>query len=282
MVTRRNFLMKAGMVAAASSFLPSLKFETLIKETGLILYTVRHEMDKDVDATIKAVSEMGYDWIESANYSNGLFYKMKPAEFRKKVETSGMKFISSHVGGLNPSNIDRVAGDAAEAGLKYLVLPHLGLSLSRSLNDYKHTADFFNIAGEKCKNVGLKFGFHNHTWEFKHIDNQIPYDILVGNTDEKLVAFELDLCWITASGQSAVEYINKFPGRFELWHMKDMGNNKKDATMGEGTIDFKPIYALAEKAGLKYWFVEQDNCKTHSPLESARISREFLLKNIIL
>jgi sugar phosphate isomerase/epimerase len=103
---------------------------------------------------------------------------------------------------------------------------------------------------------------------------------LILRTDPKLVIFELDLCWITAGDQSAVEYINKYPGRYELFHMKDMSADKKDATMGEGTIDFKPIFALTKKAGMKYFFVEQDNCKTHTPLESAKISHDYMLNNL--
>jgi sugar phosphate isomerase/epimerase len=281
MVTRREFLKKAGMAAAAASVLPSMGFSPADKKTGLILYTVRQDMQKDVDSTLRTISEMGYNWIEAANYSNGLFYGLKPAEFRKKVESFGMKFLSSHNGGLNKDNIDKVVADCSEAGLKYVVLPSLPGEWGKSLDGYKQAADFFNLAGGKCRKAGMKFGFHNHTAEFKPIDNQIPYDILVKNTDPKSVVFELDLCWITAGGQSAVDYINKYPGRYELWHMKDMGTDKRDATMGEGTIDFKPIYAVAKNSGMKYWFVEQDNCKTHTPLESAKISREFLLKNIL-
>jgi sugar phosphate isomerase/epimerase len=281
MVTRRDFLKKAGMAAAASAFLPSMEFKPAGKKTGLILYTVRMDMQKDPDGTLKSVAEMGYNWVEAANYSNGLFYGLKPAEFRKKVESFRMKFLSSHNGGLNTSNIDKVVADCSEAGLKYVVLPSLPGEWGKSLDGYKQAADFFNLAGAKCKKAGMKFGFHNHSVEFKPIDNQIPYDILVKNTDAKNVIFELDLCWITAGGQSAVDYINKYPGRFELWHMKDMGTDKRDATMGEGTIDFKPIYDLAKKSGMKYWFVEQDNCKTHTPLESAKVSRDFILKNIL-
>ena len=281
MVTRRDFLMKAGMVAAATAMFPSTAFKPAKKKTGLILYTVRQDMDKDVDATLKAVAEIGYNWVEAANYSDGLFYKTKPAEFRKKVEGLGMKFLSSHNGGLNTSNIDKVIGDASEAGLKYLILPSLPGDWGKSLDGYKQAADFFNIAGRKCKKAGIKFGYHNHWTEFKTIDNQIPYDILLKNTDPALVTFEMDLCWITAGGQNPLDYFAKYPGRFELWHIKDLSTDKKDATLGEGTIDFKPIFASAKKSGMKYWFVEQDNCKTHTTFESIKISRDFLLKNIL-
>jgi sugar phosphate isomerase/epimerase len=281
MLTRRDFLMKAGIATAVAAVLPSLAFISAGKKSGLILYTLRQNMAKDIDGTLKAVAEMGYNWIEAANYSDGLFYKLKPSEFRKKVECYGMKFLSSHNRGLSTSNIDKVIGDCSEAGLKYIIMPTLPGSWVRSLDTYKQAADFFNLAGAKCKRAGLKFGFHNHTGEFKPVNGQIPYDILVQNTDPNNVIFELDLCWITAGGQSAVDYINKYPGRFELWHVKDMSANKRDATIGEGTIDFKAIYSLAKKSGLKYWFVEQDHCRTHTTLESAKISRDFLIKNIL-
>jgi sugar phosphate isomerase/epimerase len=281
MISRRDFLKKAGWAVAATAVLPSIDYSPYGKKTGLILYTVRQDMEKDVDKTLEAVAAIGYNWIEAADYSNGLFYKLKPAEFSIKARNAGLKLLSTHNGGLNPANIDKVISDCSEAGMKYLVLPSLPGQWGRSLDGYKQAADFFNLAGEKCQKAGMKFGFHNHTGEFKMIDNQIPYDILLTNTDPKLVTFELDLCWITAGGQSAADYINKYPKRFELWHMKDMSAEKKDATMGEGTIDFKPIYALAKKAGLKFWFVEQDDCKTHTALESARISREFLINNIL-
>jgi sugar phosphate isomerase/epimerase len=281
MVTRRDFLMKAGMAAAATAMFPSMGFKPANKKTGLILYTVRQDMDKDVNGTLKAVAEIGYNWVEAANYSNGLFYKLKPVEFRKKVEGLGMKFLSSHNGGMNTSNIDKMVGEASEAGLKYLILPSLPGDWGKSLDGYKQAADFFNIAGKKCKKAGIKFGYHNHWTEFKTIDNQIPYDILLKNTDPSLVTFEMDLCWLTAGGQNPLDYFAKYPGRFELWHIKDLSTDKKDATLGEGTIDFKPIFAAAKKSGMKYFFVEQDNCKTHTPLESAKVSRDFLLKNIL-
>jgi sugar phosphate isomerase/epimerase len=104
--------------------------------------------------------------------------------------------------------------------------------------------------------------------------------VLLYGTDPDLVTFELDLCWITAAKQSAVDYMSRYPGRFELFHMKDMSADRKDATLGEGIIDFKPIFALTGKAGMKYFFVEQDHCRTHTPLESIKISRNYLLNKL--
>jgi sugar phosphate isomerase/epimerase len=235
-------------------------------------------MMKDPEGTLKAVAETGYNWIEAANYSNGLFYNQKPADFRKRVQSYCLELISSH-DSVNLSNIDKAIADAVEAGLKYLVLPSLPRAWNRSLDGFKEASDFFNLAGAKCKAAGIRFGFHNHTTEFKKIDHQVPYDLLLTRTDPDLVTFELDICWITASGQNVVSYFDKYPGRFELFHLKDMSADKKDATLGEGIIDFKPIFSLAKRAGLKYFFVEQDNCKTHTPFESIKISRNYLIKN---
>lgn len=279
MIIRRDFIKKTGLVAAATLFFPSRSIDFSVRETGLILYTLRNEMMKDPDATLKKVADIGYNWIEAASYSEGLFYNQKPADFRKKVENYGLKLVSTH-SGINEFNLDKAVDDAASAGMKYLVLPSLPAGWRKSSGTYRQAADFFNIAGEKCKNAGMKFGYHNHRVEFKKTGGIIPYDLLISNTDPDLVTFELDLCWITAAGQSAVEYMRKYPGRFELFHMKDMYSNKKDATMGEGIIDFKPIFALTKTAGMKYFFVEQDNCNTHTPLESIRISRDFILSHL--
>ncbi|MDX9929218.1 MAG: sugar phosphate isomerase/epimerase [Bacteroidales bacterium] len=280
MDTRRSFIRKSGMAAAACAIAPAMACGKKNPLTGLILYTVRQDMSRDPQETLAAVAAMGYNWIEAAGYSNGLFYGMKPAEFRLAVEGLGMKLISSH-NSINRENADQVTDDAAEAGLKYLVLPSLPRNWSRSLDGFREAADFMNFAGEMCKSKGIKFGFHNHTVEFTDIEDVVPYDILAGQTDPALVTFQIDLCWATAAGKNPVDYIRKYPGRFELWHLKDMTPEKRDATMGEGIIDFRPIFDLKKISGLKYHFVEQDSFATHTPLESARVSREYLVNNLL-
>jgi sugar phosphate isomerase/epimerase len=109
----------------------------------------------------------------------------------------------------------------------------------------------------------------------------VPYDILLSLTDPKLVTFEVDLAWITAAGKDPIAYFRNHPGRFEVWHMKDLSPEKQDATLGEGIIDFKPILAEARTAGMKYWFLEQDHCRTHTPLESIKISRDYYLNKLL-
>jgi sugar phosphate isomerase/epimerase len=279
MLSRRDFIRKTG-IAAAALCIPVTGFSSQKIKTGLALYTLRDGMMTDQDSTLTSVSEIGYYWVEAAGYSDGLFYNQTPFDFRRRIEDHGLKLLSSH-SEVNGINIDKAVSSAAEAGIRYLVLPSLPAEWRKSPDGYKAAADFFNRAGEKCIKSGMRFCYHNHRTEFKKLGGLIPYDILLTETDPALVAFELDLCWMSAEKQSPIEYINNYPGRFELIHLKDMSANRKDATLGEGVIDFPSIFSLAEKAGMKYFFVEQDNCRTHSPMESIKISHDYILKNLI-
>ena len=269
------------MIAAA---VPLINSELLAaarpsEKTGLALYTIRDAMAKDPGAALAQASAIGYNWVEAADHKDRLFYSLKPTEFGKMVKKAGLELLSTH-SAINTQNDDDMIEDAATAGFRYLMLPSLPHEWSSSLDGYKRAADFFNITGSKCKKAGLVFGFHNHQDEFREIDGKIPYDILVENTDSRLVIFELDLAWITAAGKDPVAYFKKYPGRFKVWHMKDLSPDKHDATLGEGIIDFKPILAEARQAGMKYWFIEQDNCVSHSPMESITISRNYYLNEL--
>jgi sugar phosphate isomerase/epimerase len=237
-------------------------------------------MSKDPAASLAAAAAVGYNWVEAANYKEGRFYGLKPKEFGKMVKKSGMVPLSTH-SAIRPENEDQMINDTAEAGIKYLMLPSLPDDWSNSIDSYQRTANYFNKVGEKCKKSGLIFGFHNHRIEFKEINGRVPFDVLVENTEPKLVIFELDLAWITAAGKDPLAYFSKYPGRFEVWHMKDLSPEKNDATLGEGIIDFKPILAQAKTAGMKYWFLEQDECRTHTPMESIAISRNYYLKTLL-
>lgn len=246
------------------------------KKTGLALYTVRDEMGKNPAAALAEAAAIGYDWVEAADHSKGKFYGFSPKEFGKLVKRSGMEAICSH-SSIRPENADKMIDDVAEAGMKYLIMPSLPDDWRSTLDGFRRSADFFNEAGEKCRKAGITFGFHNHQVEFSEIDGIVPYDLLVENSDPKLVIFELDIAWITAAGKDPIAYFKKYPGRFPVWHMKDLTPEKQAATLGEGIIDFKPILAMSKKAGMEYWFVEQDDCLTHTPMESIAISRRYYL-----
>lgn len=269
-----------GTAAVATSIMPLLSCTSRVPATGLILYTVRDDMAKDPEGTLDRIAEIGYNWIEAADYSNGLFYGYDPARFAGIVESAGMSLISSH-NGMNIDNYERIIDDCAAAGMKYVIIPSLPGSAFRSADSLRETSDFFNIVGERAASAGLKAGFHNHEIELREVDGIIPLDHFIENSDPEKFCFEMDVAWLSAAGASPVEYFNRYPGRFELLHIKDLTIDKRDATLGEGTLDFNPIFAAVKKAGMKYFFIEQDNCRTHTPLESVEISRQFLLDNIL-
>jgi len=282
MSTRRDFLKRSALVAAA---IPLVNSEMIAasrpsKKTGLALYTIRDAMRENSVAALAAAGEIGYDWVEAADHGDGKSYGLKPKEFGKLVKKSGMAPISSH-SAIRQGNYEQMIDDAAEAGMQYIMLPSLPDEWSGSIDGYQRAADFFNKAGERCKKAGIRFGFHNHQVEFLEINGRVPYDILLELTDPKLVTFEIDLAWITAAGKDPVAYFRKYPGRFEVWHLKDLSPEKQDATLGEGIIDFKPILAETRTAGMKYWFLEQDHCRTHTPMESIKISRDYYLKKLL-
>ncbi len=282
MTTRRDFLRRSALAVAAMPLLKSKLFALSrpSEKTGLALYTIRDAMLKDPAKTLAEAAATGYNWIEAADHSNGKFYGLLPGEFGRLVRKTGMVPVSSH-SSMTPDNYEKMIGEAADAGMEYIILPSLPDEWNSSIDGYQRAADFFNKAGEKSRKEGIKFGFHNHQEEFKEIKGRIPYDILLENSDPKLVIFEIDLAWINAAGKDPIHYFRKYPGRFALWHLKDLTPEKKDATLGEGIIDFKPILAEAKTAGMKYWFVEQDYCRTHTPMESISISRTYYLNNLL-
>ena len=282
MSTRRDFIRKSAIAAAAIPLINSEMFAApkLTGKTGLALYTIRDAMGMDPAGALAVAAEIGYNWVEAADHRDGKFYGMQPKEFGKLVQKNGMVALSSH-SGLNPENYESMIDDAAAAGMKYIILPSLPGDWSSSIDGYQRAADFFNKAGERSRKAGIRFGFHNHQVEFQEINGRVPYEILLIQTDPKLVIFEVDLAWITAAGKDPVAYFRNYPGRFEVWHMKDLTPEKQDATLGEGIIDFKPILAEARTAGMKYWFLEQDHCRTHTPMESIRISRDYYLNKLL-
>lgn len=277
---RRQFIRTTAAGATAAMIMPSYSCTPGAKKTGMILYTVRNEMDKDPETALDRIAGIGYNWLEAASYSEGRYYGHKPSDFRKMVESRGMQLVSSH-NSLNRDNLDEVVGAAAEAGLQYTVIPSLPDQWISSPDEIKRTADFMNMAGEKCRDKGIKLCFHNHTIEFKPVEGVIPYDVFLNNTEPGLVSFQLDLAWIKSSGNDPLDYFNRFPGRFELWHVKDLTEDHKDATLGEGIIDFRPIFDKAGTAGMKYFFVEHDHSRNHTPMESIEISRNYLVNNIL-
>ncbi len=260
--------------ATSWNFMPEEKF------IGLQLYSVRKAMNKDPRATVAEVGKIGYKFVETAGYGNGKFYGMDPVEFKTLCEDNGLQFLGSHTGQNLPTaeNWDKTMAwwdeciDAhAAAGVKWIVQPWMGKEGYESLDGLKAFCKYFNAVGEKCNAKGIRFGYHNHSNEFTtEFDGKPVYDWMLELTDPEKVMFQLDLYWITEGGKNAVDYFNKYTGRFELWHIKD-----KEEVGASGNMDFKSIFAASKKAGVKYGIVEVEEYN-FEPIVSCQKSLEFL------
>jgi len=262
---------------------------------GLQLYSIRDAMGADVSGSLKKVSDLGYKNLELASYSNGQFYGYAPAEFKKMVNGLGMEIISSHTqveaAGITIENAQKMADDHAALGVKYCVQPWVE-EADRNVESYKKMVADWNEVGRIMKGVGIQFGYHNHNFEFANLNGIVPYyDILLAELDPGLVTMEIDFYWASKAGQDPVDMFNRYPGRFQLFHMKDMLYQqepffdivKDDITsVGAGIIDFKRIMAAKDIAGMKYLFVEDDNQGNGQPFEALEVSIHNLTTEILV
>jgi len=256
---------------------------------GVSLYTVRNEMGTDPKGTLKKVADIGYKFIEAADYKDGKFYGMSPEAFKKELSDLGLTPLSAHMGAATLDNIDALIADAKAAGFMYFVapVPPMGLfkydpetkSLSMS-DDIETLADILNTMGLKCKAAGLEFLYHNHGFEFEENKNGvIPIVYLLEKLDADHVNFQLDLYWVAKAGADPVSYFKKYPGRFVIWHIKDMDDQGRFAPVAEGNIDFQRILKEKETSGMKYYLVEQDQTFDGlAPLDAIKISYNGLKK----
>ena len=269
-------------------------FKTKSQLIGLQLYTVRDAMEKDPIGTLSKVAQIGYTSVEGATYTGTeKFYNMSPQEFKKVLKQNGLVMLSSHYrlgeakekGEISKGTMlhdwDKAVDDAAELGLKYMICAWLAEEERGTLEHYKYVADQLNIAGERCKKSGIQLCYHNHNFEFEKQGNTYPYDILLGS-DKNLVKMEIDLYWIKKAGQDAIKLFHEHPGRFPLWHIKDMDNTPEQnfTEVGSGVINFKEIFKYKNLAGMKYFFVEEDKCPG-SPFDSITKSINYLKKNLV-
>lgn len=270
-ISRKSFI-KASAFALITPMLSKLDLTMKApSKIGLQLYTLRSEISKDLEGTLKKVAEIGYKEVETFGYSDGKFFGKTPKEFKAMLNTYGLTAVSGHYGagveradtkGTLSNDWERAVNDAAELGQKYVNCAYLTPNERKSIEDYKKYVDLFNKSGEVAKKAGLQFGYHNHDFEFMKLDGEIPYDYIAGKTDPKLVKLELDLYWIVKAGMNPVDLFKKYPGRFHLWHVKDMDKEDKSfAAVGTGSIDFSKIFAARKLSGMEHFFVEQDVTK---------------------
>ncbi len=250
------------------------------KFIGIQLWSVREAMNDDPEGTLKALGEMGYRFVEAAGYSDGKFYGMEPRTFRQLVEDNGMIFLSSHTGLDLPAQDewdeamswwDKCIKAHAAAGVRFIVQPWMGNAGYESLEGLKAFCDYFNAVGNKCNEQGIRFGYHNHDNEFTVLEGERIYDFMLENTLPEKVMFQIDLYWAYAGQADPVEYFHRYPGRFELWHVKD-----ETEVGASGMIDFERIYEHSAMAGLQYSIIEVEQYN-YEPLESVRISLEYML-----
>ena len=276
MDTRRNFLKQTGALALGSIMLSS--FDTAGKKTsnpGIQLYTVRNEMLADAVGTLKKLAALGIKQIESARSDKGSYYGLKPAEIKNICNGLGMQLRSGHV------HLDdqwqQTMEEGVQSGQEYMICSTMP-SNGQTVDNYKKVAEQFNKAGEACKKLNIKFGYHNHDYEFAKENGKVLYDVLVENTDPAYVNMELDLGWVVAAGKDPLDYFARYPKRFPLWHLKDMDLEKKHSVeFGKGGLDIRKMLANSTQSGLKYFFIEQEEYSA-TPLQSMKENMAYLKK----
>lgn len=283
--------MKTGAALTALGALPAgwsgCSLVPREKAIGVQLYSVREEISMHVEETLKAVVAIGYKRLEAFGYRDGKFFGRTPNEMKKFLADLGATLTGSHTGlKLLPAEGDQTGqwdrwkkncADTAKVGCKWIVQASYPAGQIVTIDDVKRLAAQFNKSGEIAKENGLKFAFHNHIEEFHPIDGQIPYNVLIENTDPKLVAFQMDTAQLVYGGYKCDDYVRKYPGRFGNWHLKDANPDGEGSTeFGKGLVDFEALFAVADLAGLEDYYVEQERYNM-TPLEALKYDYDFLV-----
>ncbi|HEX5150258.1 MAG TPA: sugar phosphate isomerase/epimerase [Parafilimonas sp.] len=294
MTTRRSFIKSTSLASAALIIKPPV-FRFDHSHIGLQLYTVRDAMAKDPVSTLAKVAKTGYNSVEGATYTGTQkFYGMDPKTFAGVLKQNGLIMPSSHyrlgedqengqdVMGTILHDWNKAVDDAKAVGVKYMVCAWLSPAERGNIDHYKLLAERLNKAGEVCKKAGIQLCYHNHDFEFIKDNDQLPFEVLLKDTHKDLVKFEVDLYWVNKAGHDPVELFNANPGRYPLWHVKDMDNTPQhDFTeVGNGIINFRKIFDNADKAGMNYFFVEQDKTPG-DPFDSITKSIAYVKQNLI-
>ncbi len=259
------------------------------KDISVQLYSIRNVIGspelyaKNHVEALKALADMGYTSVEPANYKDGKLYGVKPERFKSDLDAAGLTCLSTHVV-KNISSEELRTGDFTEsmkwwdqaiachktAGAKYIVQP--SFPVPDNLKDLKTWCDYFNAVGRKCAEAGIKFGYHNHSHEFKKVEDRVVYDFMLENTDPRFVFFEMDVYWAVMGHAYPGEYFKKYPGRFRLLHIKD------HYELGEsGMVGFDAIFKNAPTAGVEGIVVELESFSTGDWKKSMKMCADYLL-----
>ena len=300
--SRRTFLKKGTLAVAGAALFSNEIFAASKPSTilGIQLYSVRDDMKKDPLATLKQISDIGYKYVEHAGYGYRKFYgKYSATEFKKILDDLGLKMKSGHTS-MGTADWDETKNDftdkwkntvedAAVVGQAYVISPWLDVSYRKNVDDLKRFLQVFNKSGELCKKSGMKFGYHNHDFEFsQQFDGKKVFDIILENTDPSLVAQQLDIGNMYQAGGIALDIVKQYPGRFELMHVKDeIKTDKKgemdggyDSTiLGKGIIPVKEIVDLGKKSGgTVHFIIEQESYQGMAPIDTVKEDYEIMRK----
>lgn len=269
-VSRRTFLQQMAAIGLGTSMLSSCAAAvsggggaSMANEIGLQLYTVRDQLQTDFEGTLEKIAQIGYKNMEFAGY-----YNRTPEQVRAVLDRLKLASPSAHIGAqLMRQDAAAQIRTAKTIGQSYITLPSYNFARDGGIDAWKQGAAEFNKWGAMCRDAGLRLAYHNHAPEFAKVDaTSTGMDVLFRETDPALVDFELDLYWTVFADQDPLALFAKYPGRFTMWHVKDLQRTtagaKAMAPVGGGTIDFKSIFARAREAGLRYFFVEHDNAAT--------------------
>jgi len=285
MTTRRTFLAQAGLVAAGVVIKPNLLSAKSTNGVGLQLYSLRDQLPKDVKGVIAQVAKAGYKEVETFGFNQQTGYWGLPGkDFGQLLKDNGLSTPSGHYG------LDQYFGEGKTDDLKayievantigqtYIIIPSLNHNFIKTVDDCKAVADKMNKIAEICKASGLKLGYHNHNFEWHPVGDTTFYDVVLNNTDPKLVNMEMDLYWVVRAGQDPIAIFQKHPGRFTFVHIKDRDktNANLNTEIGNGDIDFKTILGKAKLAGIKHFIVEQENYTNIDPYVSITKSASYL------
>jgi sugar phosphate isomerase/epimerase len=283
--SRRTFLKQSALALAGTSFLtkPLLAAKKPAEMVAVQLYCIREDMRRDPLGSLTQIAEMGYKYVEHANYVDRKFYGWTASEFKKVLKDLGLKMPAGHtVLGRNhwdPAKKDftdawkYTVEDAAYLGQKFVVSPWLDESFRKNYDDLMGFMEVFNKSGELCKKSGMKFGYHNHAFEFSEkLNGQLMFDIIMKNTDADKVGLQLDMGNMYIAGAKAAEVLNQYPGRYETVHVKDMipaeGEEKFESTiLGAGLVGTRAATDLARKTGSWLFVVEQESYQGKTPMQ---------------
>ncbi|GJM27634.1 MAG: sugar phosphate isomerase [Cyclobacteriaceae bacterium] len=288
MKTRRKFLKESSYLAAGSLILPvactDKKQETaqtiseevvesmpMNKSIGVQVYSVRDALKEDFSGSIKRLADIGFEYIEGYGLgTDGKILDMDPGEYRRMVTDTGLEIASTHCSYFQAEDSQKVLDAAAAAGIGQVIIAHL----SEADRDYHKVAENLNKVGEIFKQAGVVFGYHNHAFEFENYQESTGLEVMLNETQSDLVKFQLDLYWAVKGGTDPVSFIEKYPGRFCSFHIKDAAEDLEQTTVGTGIVPFEGVFNIKGKSGATHFFVEDE--RTDNPFGNVEAAFNYL------